>query len=104
MECPGEVAVTPRPVAEDLAWQLGAKAAIEGQARFGKEVSASAVEFEVPAALVISELQAPEFAGWSKQGSRVKVFRMVSPKNSGLFGLVAGKLLLSLSAPSVIVR
>ncbi len=67
-------ATPPRPVTEEMAWRFGAKATVDGQARFGKDVSASAVAFEVPSAVTISELQAAEVAGWSKQGSRVKVW------------------------------
>jgi hypothetical protein len=65
---------------DEISWLFGKTATVEGNARFPRDANLAAVEFEIPAVVSNIEVSATEMAGWSRQGSRVRVWFRSTPR------------------------
>ncbi|CAN5523981.1 hypothetical protein BH11PLA2_BH11PLA2_22000 [soil metagenome] len=61
------------PQREEFAFRIGTKATVDGALKWNRD-AVSLVEFDVPAAITISEMKATEMAGWSRTGNRVRLW------------------------------
>lgn len=71
-----------RPINDEITWRFGTKAFVEGQAIYTRDSNHYAMEFDVPAAVTVLEVQSPEMAGWSRHGSIVNVWFSSPPRNT----------------------
>jgi hypothetical protein len=85
-------AADPWPVAHDIVWDLGPRAEAEGTVRFPTGAALTRVEFEVPGRVAVTDVRAPELAGWVRIGSRVQVWFRGPIKEPSLrwFGTLPG--------------